>query len=204
MSVSNPSSTLAAVIQLAQTCDYDSSHTSQVTRLALRLFDQLQLLHNLGAEERDWLHYAGLLHDIGWIEGWREHHKVALRIILDTPMLPFSNKERLIIGSIARYHRKALPDIKHDHFAALSEDERRRVEVLASLLRLADGMDSSHQRRVRDLTCKVMPKKIVIRCVVQGEAVEDEKAAAGKSDLMSRTFGRKIEILWKPILPDME
>ena len=98
MSVSNPTSTLTAVIQLAQTCDYDSSHTSQVTRLALRLFDQLQPLHNLGTQERDRLHYAGLLHDIGWIEGWREHHKVALRIILDTPMLPFSNKERLIIG----------------------------------------------------------------------------------------------------------
>ncbi len=204
MSVSNPSSTLTAVIQLAQTCDYDASHTSQVTRLALRLFDQLQTLHNLGAEEREWLHYAGLLHDIGWIEGWREHHKVALRIILDTPLLPFSNKERLIIGSIARYHRKALPDIKHDHFAALAEDERHLVEVLASMLRLADGLDSTHQRRVRDLTCKVTEKKITVQCMVQGEAVEEEKAAAGKSDLMSRAFGRKVKFDWKPILPDME
>src|SRR5512135_3349004 len=186
MSVPNPSLTLTAVIQLAQTCDYDASHTSQVTRLALRLFDQLQPLHNLGAEARDWLHYAGLLHDIGWIEGWKEHHKVALRIILDTPLLPFSNKERLIIGSIARYHRKALPDLKHDHFAALSEEERHLVEILASMLRLADGLDSTHQRRVRDLACRVTEKKILIQCMVQGEGLEEQKAAEGKSDLMGR------------------
>ncbi len=199
MSEYNPPRALAAVIQLAQTCDYDASHTSQVTRLALRLFDQLQPLHNLSAAERDWLHYAALLHDIGWIEGWREHHKVALRIILETPMLPFSNKERLIIGSIARYHRKALPDLKHDHFAALSEKERQVVEMLASLLRLTDGLDSAHQRRVRDLTCKVTPKKITIRCAVQGIAVEEQKSAADRSDLMNRVFGRKIVFEWKEI-----
>ncbi len=198
MSLPNSPSTLTAVIQLAQTCDYDASHTNQVTRLALRLFDQLQPLHNLGPEARDWLHYAGLLHDIGWIEGWKEHHKVALRIILDTPLLPFSNKERLIIGSIARYHRKALPDIKHDHFAALSEEERHVVEVLASMLRLADGLDSTHQRRVRDLECRVTEKKITSQGMVQGEAIEEETAAEGRSDLMSRVFGRKIKFDWKP------
>ncbi len=204
MNTSNLPSTLSAVIQLAQTCDYDSSHTTQVTRLALRIFDQLQPLHNLGALERDWLHYAGLLHDIGWIEGWKEHHKVSLRIILDTPLLPFSNKERLIIGSIARYHRKALPDVKHDHFAALSEEERPTVEVLASMLRLADGLDSSHQRRVRDVACRVTEKKIVIRVEVQGEAVEEQKDGEAKSDLMARVFGRKIVLEWKPISKGIE
>lgn len=199
MSVSEPSPALAAVIRLAQTCEYDTNHTHQVTRLALRLFDQLQSLHQLGIGERDWLHYAGLLHDIGWIEGWKEHHKVSLRIILDTPLLPFSNKERLIIGSVARYHRKALPNIKHDHFAALSEEERHLVEILASMLRLADGLDSSYQCRVRDVICRVTQKKIVIRCAAQMQPVEELKAGLGKSDLMSSVFKRKIEILWKPI-----
>ena len=199
MSVSDPSSALTAVIRLAQTCEYDTSHTHQVTRLALRLYDQLQPLHNLGPEARDWLHYAGLLHDIGWIEGWKEHHKVSLRIILDTPLLPFSNKERLIIGSIARYHRKALPNIKHDHFAALSEEERSLVETLASMLRLADGLDSSHQSRVRDVTCRVTQKKIVFHCLAPVQPQEEEKAALGKSDLISSVFKRKVEIAWKPI-----
>ncbi len=89
MRVTEPITPISAVLELAQTCEFDSSHTHQVARLSLRLFDQLQPLHDLSGKERDWLHYAALLHDIGWIEGWKDHHKVSLRIILDTPLLPF-------------------------------------------------------------------------------------------------------------------
>jgi alpha-galactosidase len=47
-----------------------------------RLFDELQPLHLLGAQERFWLNAGALLHDIGWIEGQKGHHKTALRTIL--------------------------------------------------------------------------------------------------------------------------
>ena len=191
------SSTLNEVLQLAQTCDYDSSHTHQVARLALRLFDDFQSLHNLGQIEREWLHYAAILHDIGWIEGWKEHHKVSLRIILTTPMLNLTNKERLIVGSIARYHRKALPNLKHDHYAALTEAERKTVDILAGILRLADGLDSAHQVRVRDMTVKITPKKIAIRCTVQNEKKEEEEAASKKTDLLRLIFNRPIVIDWE-------
>jgi exopolyphosphatase/guanosine-5'-triphosphate,3'-diphosphate pyrophosphatase len=195
----DPSSPITAVLQLAQTCEYDAAHTHQVTRLALRLYDELQTLHNLGEKEREWLHFASLLHDIGWIEGWKEHHKVALRIILTTPLLPFSNKDRLVIGSIARYHRKALPDIKHDHYAALSPDERHVVDLLASILRLADGLDSSHQTRVRDLTCKISPKKIIVKCAIKSGTKQEIKAALERSDLIKQVLHRDIEIKWEEI-----
>ena len=183
---------LQAVLLLAQTCEFEVNHTLQVTHLALRLFDELKSLHRLGQRERNWLIYAGILHDIGWIEGWKEHHKVSLRIILATPMLPFSNKERLIIGSIARYHRKSLPEMKHDHYAALSQQERLVVCVLAGCLRLADGLDHTHQQRVRDLTCKVSSKKIGVTCASAVPDPEDSGAALAKSDLLSRAFRRKV------------
>jgi exopolyphosphatase/guanosine-5'-triphosphate,3'-diphosphate pyrophosphatase len=142
---------LELVNNLAQTCTHEFDHAKHVTYLALRLFDELLHLHQLGAEQRFWLQCAGLLNDIGWVEGWKEHHKASLQIILSTPLLPFSGKERLIIGSIARYHRRALPDLKHDHYKALEPDEREIVNKLAALLRLADGLDSTHLRRVRDI-----------------------------------------------------
>ncbi len=186
--------TLQAVLLLAQTCEFEVNHTLQVTHLALHLFDELKSLHRLGQRERNWLIYAGILHDIGWIEGWKEHHKVSLRIILTTPMLPFPNKERLIIGSIARYHRKSLPDMKHDHYAALSQQERHIVCVLAGCLRLADGLDHTHQQRVRDLTCKVSSKKIGISFTSAMPDPEDAGAAQLKSDLLSRAFRRKVTV----------
>ena len=142
-------------------------------------------MHHLGYPERDLLHYAGILHDIGWVEGWKEHHKVSLRIILTTQLLPFTNKERLMVGSIARYHRKALPDLKHDHFAALTPPECSVVELLSGILRLADGLDHAHQNRVRDVTLRASAHKITIRCLsffvsAEEQALFDKSAAAVK------------------------
>jgi len=188
---------LKAVIQLAKTCDYEASHSHQVTRLALLLFDELEPIHHLGLEQRFWLECGGILHDIGWIEGWRNHHKTALRVILTTPLLPFNNRERLIIGSIGRYHRKALPNLAHDHYASLEPDDRQVVCVLSACLRLADGLDHSHQSRVKDLTCKVKPKKIVVVCSAASKSEEEALAAQQRSDLLAQVFHRKVLIEWE-------
>ena len=185
---------LKTVLRLAQTCEYELEHTNQVTFLAVRLFDELQNLHQLGEIERSWLVYAALLHDIGWIEGWKSHHKVTLRIILNTPMLPFNNIERLIIGSIARYHHKALPELSHDHYAALSPGQRQRVDILAGCLRLADGLDRSHQQLITDLKCKVTKKKIRITCESSQPALEEYAAAQSKKNLLEMAFSRSVQV----------
>ena len=124
---------LAAVIELARTCESEYEHVTHVCNLTLRLFDEMVSLHDLSDEERFLLQCASILHDIGWVEGWKNHHKVALRIILETTMLPFTHRERLIIGSIARYHRKALPVLSHDHFAALNPLDRKTVQILSGI-----------------------------------------------------------------------
>jgi exopolyphosphatase/pppGpp-phosphohydrolase len=187
---------IKAVVQLAQTCDYEASHTHQVTRLALLLFDELEPLHHLGLDQRYRLECAGILHDIGWIEGWRNHHKTALRIILTTPLLPFNNKERLIIGSIARYHRKALPNISQDNYAAMEPQDRQVVCILSACLRLADGLDHSHHSRVKDLRCRFKTKKIIVECDVSSESEEEALAAQQRTDLLSEVFQRKVVIEW--------
>ena len=188
---------LSSVIHLAETCNYDVDHTHRVTQLALRLFDELTSVHNLGIRERNWLEYAALLHDIGWIEGQKNHHKVALRIILTTPMLPFDSKERLIIGSIARYHRRALPSLNHDHFATLNPEEQQIVQVLASLLRLADGMDLTLQNRFRELTCKVTKRRIVVNISVQKILPKEDLPFNKKGDLFELVFQRKLVLTYK-------
>jgi exopolyphosphatase/pppGpp-phosphohydrolase len=194
---SAPDSRLQAVLQLAASCDYEAGHSHQVTRLALRLFDELQALHGLGAEERFWLECGALLHDIGWSEGPRAHHKTSLRIILDAPQLPFDRRERLIIGSIARYHRKALPDEKHDHYAALEPAQRRVVAILAALLRVADGLDRSHQSLVQDLSCEVSSPQIVVRCAVRQPAEDERLEALDKGRLLEQIFDRRLVIEWR-------
>jgi exopolyphosphatase/guanosine-5'-triphosphate,3'-diphosphate pyrophosphatase len=190
---------LRPVLGLARACNYEAGHTHQVTYLALRLFDELQSLHGFGTEERFWLQAGCLLHDIGWIEGWKNHHKASLRIIQKTSMLSFTGRERLVIGSITRYHRKALPSLKHDNFAALNPADRQVVVILSSFLRLADGMDRSHQSLIRDLTCRIKEDKITIVCQVQQPPVDEKAAALDRTDLIQKALKKKIEIVWSPV-----
>ncbi len=188
---------LPVVLRLAETCSYEAVHTHQVTRLALRIFDQLKTLHRLGLTERFWLESAAILHDIGWVDGWRAHHKSSLRIILQTTMLPFTNRERLVIGSVARYHRKALPDEHHDHFNALSFHDRQVVKVLSAILRVADGLDTSHQSLVKDILVKCSTRKISVTSIVDLPIPTEQKMAEEKANLMELVFNRKVVISWQ-------
>jgi putative phosphoesterase len=187
---------LKAVLQLVEDVDYETEHTHHVTCLSLRLFDELQPLHRLGPGERFWLRCGALLHDIGWVEGQKGHHKTSLRLILGAPDLLFDERERNIIGSIARYHRRALPQDKHHHFAALSPVDQYHVTILAALLRVADGLDRTHQSVVQDLQCELTPPEVVVNCVARGNAGPEQERALDKGDLLARAFDRELIIKW--------
>jgi len=186
---------LKFVLKLAKDCQYEAKHTKQVTCIALKIFDDLQNLYRMGSTERFYLQCAGILHDIGvHTEGAKGHHKASLNIILATPILQFNNKERLTIGSIARYHRRALPSIKHDHFKALGEGERDKVTVLASILRIADGLDYSHKRRIGNVEASFNDHKIIIDCLVRRPPIKKEsKSAVNKSKLLGSFFKRELD-----------
>ncbi len=185
---------LKSVLKVAKQCNYEPRHTKLVTKIALEIFDDLNDLHKLGWQQRYYLLCASLLHDIGEnTESDLAHHKIVLKIILNTPLLSFNQKDRLIIGSIARYHRRALPALKHDHYKALSWEDREMVSCLAGILRIADGLDYSHGQRIRGIQSTFDDKKIVIRCFVRKRSVKKEiKSAIKKSDLLSLYFNRDV------------
>ena len=143
-------STIGKVRAAARTFTSDESHAEQDRKLALMIFDQTKQLHSLERKERYWLECAAILHDIGLSRGAKGHHKSTLRLILNDPQLPFTYEERYIIGSIARYHRKALPSKKHFNLKPVNQTEREKITVLSSILRVADALDYSHKSVVQE------------------------------------------------------
>ena len=63
------------VILFGRRCHYAEAHALHVAMLALQIFDQLRSLHDLSDHEREWLEYAALLHDVGYLIRRRQHHK---------------------------------------------------------------------------------------------------------------------------------
>ena len=119
------------------------------------------------------------------------------RDVLRKESLPFDERERLIIGSIARYHRKALPKEGHVHFAALEPEDQGIVRVLASLVRVADGLDRTHWSVIEDLWCSISSDLIIVHCAVSDNAEAERIEALDKGQLLEQVLNRRLAITWE-------
>lgn len=189
---------LASVYNLAETCGCLTPHAQFVTGLALQLFDELSELHGLGSKERFWLTCAGLLHSIGWVNSGKNHAKQSLEMILNTTLLFLKNKERLIVGSIARYHCGETPDPKHDHFAALQPDEQTSTTILSAILQVAEALDHWHKQKF--ILLKVTLKKKTIKISLKAETTSSKeiKLAEKRCRLLEQALQREIRFVVKP------
>ncbi len=186
------------IIQLAKKYQYEQEHSHHDMMLAVKLFDRLKVLHALGPIEREWLEYAAILHDIGWIEGQKAHHKTALRMIIAVDLPLFTDQEKIMIGLIARYHRKSLPKDKHEYYRDLNDESKKIVSILGSFLRLADGLDRTHSSCIEDFECEVLDEKIILKVTkAQTFSETDMELGLRKSDLLQVVFNREFEIDWK-------
>jgi len=147
---------LKKVIELAKSYNVDLKHSLQVQKIALKIFDELQPVHNLDEDAKELLKYAAILHDIGYYISAVRHHKYSYFIIRNANLVGFTEKEIEIIANIARYHRKATPKEKHSNFAQLTEEEKRKVQILSAILRLSDGLEKTHSALINDI--KVIPE----------------------------------------------
>lgn len=178
----------------------DWPHGRQVMYLSTQLFDATRPLHRLDEHALRLLERAALLHNAGMMIETRRHHKHSFRLIKEARLPDFSDEERHEVACIARYHRRALPSKDHDEFAVLSRPARKRVSHLASLLRIADALDYSHDGRVQRLAAdpSLCDEKIWTICLwVRPLADLDEELvhAHEKADLFEKVFDRKLRLV---------
>lgn len=144
-----------SVLELGYRCGWDKKHSEQIAALCLQLFDQLQQLHGLDINDRELLEYAALLHNIGTFISISSHHKHSQYIIFNGELRGFAPAEISIIANVARYHRKSPPSEKHEAYSQLKPKQRRVVDVLSGILRIANGLDRGHRQNIVSLEADV-------------------------------------------------
>jgi exopolyphosphatase/guanosine-5'-triphosphate,3'-diphosphate pyrophosphatase len=189
------------VLGLARRCHAPEVHSLHVAGLALRLFDQTKALHGFGRSERDWLEYAAVLHDAGYLINPRQHHKHAYYVIKHSDLSGFTAEEIEVIANLARYHRGAMPAMKHDGFADLSPALQHCVKVLGALLRVADALDRTHFSVVQTINV-ACGKSLVVEAIVSGPAEMELWTAKKRADLLEDVFRRPVE--WKAVSPALD
>jgi len=169
---------------------FDERHGEHVAGLAVSLFDQLRPVHGLDGNARLSLELAGLLHDVGRIVNDRGHHRHGEYLVRYGEIPGLSDELRQIVGSLVRYHNhKSEPDPDHRPYGDLPREQRRRVRLLAGILRLAEGLDAGHQQTVSDVRAVYHVGHVEFDLSGKGDLTPALAAAAKRAGLFEREFG---------------
>jgi exopolyphosphatase/guanosine-5'-triphosphate,3'-diphosphate pyrophosphatase len=187
-----------SVMELAIKCNWHESHSVQVCNLALELFDALQEVLKLDDTERELLEYAAILHDIGYHISHRKHHIHALYLIMNADLRGFSEAEIQIMAHVARYHRRSTPKKRHELYAELDKNLKKRIQKLAAILRVADGLDRSHYQNVVDMDVEVTKNDINISVQTTSDPELELWGAKRKSYLLEKVTKRSVVIEAQP------
>lgn len=132
---------------LCKRFDVDMTHARQVARLSAHLFEATQSIHKLPERYGQVAFAGGILHNVAMAGGRKKHHTRGEEIILDHSLTDIDEEDRYIIAAATAFHRKRWkPErkAKSPSFQLLDPDDQQKAIVVASLVRIADGLDYSH------------------------------------------------------------
>ena len=147
-----PKEQRGVVESMAKRYGVSMKHVKHVAYLCGRLFQLLQPVHKLSPDAGRLLESAAILHDVGHFVSGTGHHKHSAYLVANSDLPGFTDKERLTLAALCRFHRKSMPQVRHSHYEELDAESKRIVLGLTPLLRIADSLDRGHAQKVKDLS----------------------------------------------------
>jgi exopolyphosphatase/guanosine-5'-triphosphate,3'-diphosphate pyrophosphatase len=158
------------------------------------LFAALQPIHGLPPDAGKLLEAAAYLCDVGHYVSSASHHKHAYYVVANSDMAGFTDRERLLIASLCRYHRKSLPGPLHSAYLALTADEKRTLMQLIPILRLADNLDRSHDQRLQAVDVRTRDGEIVLQVHSNGNLDLEQWRAERAGEAFQQIYNRTVTV----------
>jgi exopolyphosphatase / guanosine-5'-triphosphate,3'-diphosphate pyrophosphatase len=188
-----------SVLKQAKKYNIKLEHSDRVAKFALSLFNQTQgKLHNWGAEERELLWAAAILHNCGHYVSHNAHHKHSYYLIRNGELLGYTETEIEIIANLARYHRKSPPKKKHENYAnLLHKEDRQIVSKLSAFVRLAVALDRRQIGAIARVQCEYNPDSQELHLHIFPSHADEDCALELwsvdlKKDVFEAEFGLKL------------
>jgi exopolyphosphatase/guanosine-5'-triphosphate,3'-diphosphate pyrophosphatase len=184
---------LAGARSFSRRLDKDQRHADHVRELSLQLFDQLQPIHHLPADARVVLEAGALLHDIGHSVSHKGHHKHGEYLTMNGDVPGLEGRNRALAAAVVRYHnRKAEPAEHHISYGSLNNNDRRLARKLASMVRIAEGLDHSHRERIQRIRATFQNNAVGLQLEARGDASEDVRDANRSAELFEKEFHTRL------------
>ncbi len=187
-----------AVHALARRFGEEAGHEHHVANLALQLFDALAEVHRFEPADRDVLFAAALVHDVGRAIAASAHHKHGAYIVRNAGLPGWRGEEIELIAALVRYHRKAMPKPAHVEWMTAAPAVRSKIEGLAAVLRIADGLDRRHLAVVSSLAATTAAGNVHLVLDALQDVSPEIEGARYKSDLFVRAFATTVSFQAQP------
>ena len=182
--------------RFAESCGVDLTHSKHVGLLAGQIFNGLVEPFGLDPADARLLDAAARLQDVGYLISYEGHHKHSYHLILHSRLAAFRPEELQVVANVARYHRGAQPKNKHANFRKLSSGDRQRVRQMAAILRLAGGLDRSHNQIIQSVAVRGSAKQVEL-AVSSGQYPEvDLWAARRRAGPFEKEFNAELSVVW--------
>jgi exopolyphosphatase/guanosine-5'-triphosphate,3'-diphosphate pyrophosphatase len=183
-----------SALALGERFTFDPVHAHQVAKLATRLFDDLKVVHHHSRRYRILLEVAALLHDVGYAINRQRHHRHSQYIIENADIAGLTERERLLVSRLSRYHRRTPPRKGHAGLSGLGKDEVRVIQQLAPLLRLADALDRSHHDMVDDVSATADGETVQLVVRAKRGAPLEAWDAQREAPVIKQAYDRNLSI----------
>ncbi|HVO98581.1 MAG TPA: Ppx/GppA phosphatase family protein [Bryobacteraceae bacterium] len=169
-------------------------HARKVASFAQTLFTRLEPMHELPLAFGRLLEAASYFCDTGHHINDSGHHKHAYYIVSNVDFSGFTNRERVFIATLCRYHRKAMPSPTHPEYQILAPEDKRALLLLIPVLRLADNLDRSRDLDVEISSCEITGSEVTVKLTSPREPDLAEWAAARVDDVFRQVYGRSLSV----------
>jgi exopolyphosphatase / guanosine-5'-triphosphate,3'-diphosphate pyrophosphatase len=169
-------------------------HVKKVADLGSMLFDALSPLHRLPSHCGQVLEAAAYLYNIGHFVNDARHHRHSQYLVANSDLPGFDDRERTMIANLCRYHRKSMPQATHDSFQAMLVEDRRTVEWLTPLLRLAVALDQSQEQRVDRVEARVVEGTVELRLISELDVDIEEWHVGQVAPVFQQVYGLPINV----------
>jgi exopolyphosphatase/guanosine-5'-triphosphate,3'-diphosphate pyrophosphatase len=199
-----PTDSLAQMERFSAACGVELQHARQVAKLAGEICNGLYEFYEMEVADMRVLDAAARLQDVGYLIDYESHHKHSYHLILHSHIENFRPEELELIANVARYHRGSEPKRKHENFRRLNADDQLRVRRLAAILRLAGGLDRSHNQTVERVEVRMNNDMLELVVFAAEYPETDLWAARRRTRMLEKVFDAEISIEWSGQIPEAQ
>lgn len=186
---------LACAENTAKSFGCDLEHSLRTREFCCRIFDKLKKVHGLDPSKRVILELAATLHSCGSFVSVRQHNRCTFDLIKGMDVFGLSQGEVLQIAMVAG---SIDPTMDEDpELLLLSDRERLEATKLGAIFRMANALDKSHRRKLRNLKISLDEDRVLFKAEAQENTLLERWAFEDSAQFFKDVFGLSPELAIK-------